>query len=137
MELMQIIHGQISYSLNLYKKLLSMEQGNVVASPLSISAALAITAGGARGETLNQMVSHLKFLDNKKLPLHTTYQNLIREYYRAESSAVDFGTQAEWARGQVNLWASQKTRGKINELLPPGSVKSSTTMILANALYFF
>ncbi|KAL2621097.1 hypothetical protein R1flu_001302 [Riccia fluitans] len=121
---MQIIHGQISYSLNLYKKLLSMEQGNVVVSPLSISAALAITAGGARGETLNQMVSHLKFVDSnimhqyfihirnvvlkdisheggpvldfancllvdKKLPLHTTYQNLIREYYGAESSAVD------------------------------------------------
>ncbi|KAL3680939.1 hypothetical protein R1sor_023895 [Riccia sorocarpa] len=171
MELIQIVHGQIAYSLDLYKKLLSLEHGNVVVSPLSISAALAIIAGGARGETLNQMVSHLKFADSnlmhqyfmhirntvlkdsssdggptsnfancllvdKDLPLNQRYRDLIREYYGAESSAVDFPSQAEWARSQVNMWVSQQTRGKIPELLPANLVNSATKMIIANAIYF-
>lgn len=37
---------------------------------------------------------------------------------------------------EVNLWAEKETNGLIKELLPIGSVNSSTRLIFANALYF-
>lgn len=37
---------------------------------------------------------------------------------------------------EVNSWAEKETNGLIKELLPSGSVDSSTRLILANALYF-
>ncbi|KAL3617794.1 hypothetical protein CASFOL_038115 [Castilleja foliolosa] len=48
----------------------------------------------------------------------------------------DDGNLADDARQEVNTWAEKKTSGLIKDLLPPGSVDSSTTVILANAVYF-
>ena len=38
--------------------------------------------------------------------------------------------------GVVNSWAEKETSGLIKEVLPPGSVDSTTKLIFANALYF-
>ncbi|KAG6544318.1 hypothetical protein Mapa_014321 [Marchantia paleacea] len=171
MEFMQIAHRQTAYSLELYRQLLSIERGNTAVSPLSISAALAMLAVGAKGETLDQIVAHLKYPDSntmhqfcvfmkngllkdasheggplvdfatcvlvdKTLPLHWKYQDFVRENYGAEASVVDFQTQAEWTRVQVNMWVKQKTRGKISELFPPNSVNGEMKFLLSNSLYF-
>jgi serpin B len=48
-------------SIDLYKKLSAENDGNLFLSPYSISAALAMTYGGARGETAGQMDSTLHF----------------------------------------------------------------------------
>jgi len=48
-------------SLDLYKKLAAKDDGNLFVSPYSISTALAMTYGGARGETAAQMGSTLRF----------------------------------------------------------------------------
>ena len=48
-------------SVDLYKKLAADEQGNLFLSPYSISSALAMTYGGARGETADQMNDTLYF----------------------------------------------------------------------------
>lgn len=37
---------------------------------------------------------------------------------------------------EVNSWAEKETNGLVKDLLPPGSVDSSTRLIFANALYF-
>lgn len=37
---------------------------------------------------------------------------------------------------EVNSWAEKETSGLIKEVLPPGSVDSTTRLIFANALYF-
>lgn len=44
--------------------------------------------------------------------------------------------QANEALKQVNEWAKDETHGKIEDLLPPGSVDEGTRVVLANALYF-
>lgn len=44
--------------------------------------------------------------------------------------------QAEEALGKINAWAKEATVGKIEDLLPPGSVDQDTRLVLANALYF-
>jgi len=44
--------------------------------------------------------------------------------------------QPNEALGEVNKWAKEETHGKIEDLLPPGSVDEGTRVVLANALYF-
>lgn len=46
------------------------------------------------------------------------------------------GAAPEQARQDINAWVSGQTRGAIPQLLPQGSVKGSTKLVLANAMHF-
>ncbi|KAB2628027.1 serpin-ZX-like [Pyrus ussuriensis x Pyrus communis] len=61
----------------------------------------------------------------------TRLLDLLRWVHKRRPPAV----AAQVASG-VNSWAEKETRGLIKEVLPPGSVDSSTRLIFANALYF-
>src|SRR5450755_968753 len=56
----KVVAGNTAFAVDLYGKLRTHE-GNVFFSPCSISTALAMTCGGARGETENQMAQTLHF----------------------------------------------------------------------------
>ncbi|KAM8966213.1 serpin B6-like isoform 2-T2 [Pelodytes ibericus] len=58
------------------------------------------------------------------------------KYYHADLESVDFSGKAEDCRQQINDWVLQKTEGKIQNLLPSGSVDSLTRLVLVNAIYF-
>jgi len=49
---------------------------------------------------------------------------------------ADFATGAEAARAEINRWVAQKTKDKIQNILPPGSITDLTKLVLANAIYF-
>ena len=55
-----LVEGGNAFAIDLYKKL-AAEPGNVVCSPYSVSAALAMTYGGARGDTAAEMAKVLGF----------------------------------------------------------------------------
>ncbi len=55
-----LVEGGNAFAIDLYKKL-AAEKGNVVCSPYSVSAALAMTYAGARGETATEMAKVLGF----------------------------------------------------------------------------
>jgi serpin B len=55
-----VVGGNTTFAINLYHQLPSGE-GNLFFSPYSISTALAMTYGGARGETAKQMAQALQF----------------------------------------------------------------------------
>jgi serpin B len=59
-------------SVDLYKKLASQEKGNLFFSPYSISDALAMTYGGARGATAAEMAKTLYF-PAEQLTLHKSF----------------------------------------------------------------
>ncbi|KAF6997498.1 hypothetical protein CFC21_013713 [Triticum aestivum] len=54
----------------------------------------------------------------------------------ATAEPVDFVQGAEQARRRVNAFVEGATSMRIRDILPPGSVGSSTVVVLANALYF-
>jgi len=72
-----VVKGNNEFAVAIYKKLCSGEKGNLFLSPYSISTALAMTYGGARGNTERQMakVLHFTLPQNK---LHPAYGSLIR-----------------------------------------------------------
>ena len=67
MELKTLAQGNNAFAFSLYRALAS-ERGNLFYSPYSISLALAMTYGGARGETESQMADTLQFLLSQDKP---------------------------------------------------------------------
>jgi len=69
-------------------------------------------------------------------PFLAAFLALARDTYQASLTQVDFRTQSEPAREAINAWVSQKTKGKITDLLGPGTLNSATRLVLVNAIYF-
>lgn len=68
--------GVNPFAFDLYKQLRS-QRGNVFVSPFSISSALAMTAAGAKGETLAQMARVLHLQDNSGPTSRQKFSDLI------------------------------------------------------------
>ncbi|VVA11562.1 PREDICTED: serpin-ZX [Prunus dulcis] len=73
---------------------------------------------------------------DRSLPLKPSFKQVVDTAYKAALSQVDFQTNAAEVTSGVNSWAEKETSGLIKEILPSGSVDSSTRLIFANALYF-
>jgi serpin B len=69
-------------------------------------------------------------------PIKQDYRKLLEGDAGATFETVDFATASEAARRKINAWVDEKTNHKIRELLSPGTVDSSTRLVLANAIYF-
>ncbi|KAM1021616.1 hypothetical protein ACFX13_043417 [Malus domestica] len=73
---------------------------------------------------------------HKPLPLKPSFEQVVDASYKAALAPVDFQTNAAQVASGVNSWAEKETSGLIKDLLPPGSLDSSTRLIFTNALYF-
>jgi len=60
-DLKPLVEGNTDFAVELYKKVATSQDGNLILSPYSISSALAMTYAGARGETAEQMAKTLHF----------------------------------------------------------------------------
>src|SRR5437667_11837020 len=69
-------------------------------------------------------------------PLLPAFLQIAKGEYQSNVSQADFKTGAEEARDEINRWVAQKTKDKIQNILPPGSLTDLTRLVLANAIYF-
>ncbi|MDD5486193.1 MAG: serpin family protein [Dehalococcoidales bacterium] len=83
-----LAQGNSAFAFDLYKALKN-EEGNLFCSPYSISAALAMTYAGARGETAQQMADTLHFLLSEER-LHPNFNALD----------IELGKRGQGARGK-------------------------------------
>jgi serpin B len=72
----------------------------------------------------------------EKHPFLPAFLQMARQDFGANLKQVDFTTQAESARNDINAWVSTQTRDKINNLIPPGALNEATRLVLVNAIYF-
>jgi len=64
------------------------------------------------------------------------FLQLLHDAYGADLNRVDFRGAAEQARATINAWVAAQTRGKIENLIPPGALNEYTRLVLTNAVYF-
>lgn len=57
-----------------------------------------------------------------------------KEYYQSEVSELDFFRNPYSSANTINRWVSDKTKGKITNILP--SLPPDTQLVIANAVYF-
>lgn len=63
------------------------------------------------------------------------YLDALAARFGAGVHTVDYERDAEAARGLINEWASERTRGRIPAVLQPGDVTAETRLALVNAIY--
>ncbi|CAN7951683.1 unnamed protein product [Ixodes pacificus] len=64
------------------------------------------------------------------------FTSVLQKSYDSTIKHVDFKSNADKARLQVNAWVERVTRSKIKDLLAEGVVDASTALIVVNAIYF-
>ncbi|KAJ8010500.1 hypothetical protein DPEC_G00075740 [Dallia pectoralis] len=65
-----------------------------------------------------------------------TFLTAIENHYMSELEPVDFKSNPETARQNINTWVEMQTEEKIKDLLPKGIVDDLTRLVLVNAIYF-
>ncbi|HCR87453.1 MULTISPECIES: serpin family protein [Psychrobacter] len=70
------------------------------------------------------------------LTLNKSYADTVQHYYSGQVTALDFEGSPDPARQTINKKIAEKTKQMIPELLPKGSIKSDTAVVLTNAVYF-
>lgn len=72
----------------------------------------------------------------KDFSIEMPFLDTLAINYGAGVNLVDFTTDHEAARLQINDWVSQQTNNKINDAMPSGSVDALTRLVLTNTVYF-
>ena len=172
-----------TFGLGLYQQVnsdLALTAKNGVFSPVSAQLALAMTYGGAAGDTATAMKSTLRdnlsaglyhvatnrlqrdlasrnytrtdsygytwriellpanslWIDNT-FSVKTTFLDLLSQQYDTGLYRVNFMGQPEPSRLAINAWVMDHTNDRIDNLLAPGDIDSTTRFVIANALYFY
>ncbi len=69
-------------------------------------------------------------------PFKQPFLDTLARHYGAGLHGVDFQTEPDQARESINTWVEDHTEGKIEDLLPEGSINALTRLVLTNAIYF-
>ncbi len=64
------------------------------------------------------------------------FLEVLAENYGAGLRPLDFASSPEESRVTINNWVSEQTEGRIQDLIPPGLIGITTTLVLTNAIYF-
>uniref|UniRef100_A0A0R3WER3 SERPIN domain-containing protein n=1 Tax=Taenia asiatica TaxID=60517 RepID=A0A0R3WER3_TAEAS len=88
---------------------------------------------GDTGKTL--VLANGLFLEST-IEVKRLFKKALEKYFHTDSHMVDFASNAEKARKQINAWVSDHTCKKISDLMSRESIDSQTRLVLANAIYF-
>jgi len=64
------------------------------------------------------------------------YLDVLARNYGAGLRILDFVKEPEPSRVTINDWVSDQTEGRIEDLIPQGTIDSLTRLVLTNAIYF-
>ena len=77
-----------TFALNLFKEVLSREEGSFMVSPLSVEYALAMLCNGAAGNTRDEIIKLLDFGDYQIDVVNDFYGYLTKELYGADNTVL-------------------------------------------------
>lgn len=72
----------------------------------------------------------------KTVSLLPPFLNILKGKYGSDTASLDFAGGPDAARNVINAWVYNHTMNMISGLLPPGSVTSATTAVIANTVFF-
>ncbi|XP_078385086.1 leukocyte elastase inhibitor-like [Oculina patagonica] len=93
------------------------------------------TLNGASDENIKLLTANRLFVE-KSFEILEVFKEGTREFYDAELALVDYITNVEKSREEINRWVEEKTNDKIKDLIPSGMLSSDTRLTLVNAIYF-
>jgi len=153
-----------NYSFDLYHET-KVKKENLFLSPVSTYYALLVAYEGSKKKTKQEFenvlyLNNSDFLDNryfqnfatisdschglnvsnaiwldKNFVVEGEYSKSVSDKYFSDFEQTDF-TNTETAVLDINGWVSEKTRGKINEIISETDMDATTKLVISNAVYF-
>ncbi|KAG8522050.1 Serpin B9 [Galemys pyrenaicus] len=77
-----------------------------------------------------------RLFGGKSCEFLSAFKESCLRFYLAELEQLPFAEDAEQCRQTINHWVSEKTEGKIQDLLQSGTISAQTRLVLVNAIYF-
>ncbi len=163
-----VVQGNTEFAFDLYNYLRT-QSGNLIFSPYSLSTAMALSYGGAAGDTQVEIANTFHFAMDKE-PFHAAYieivrklQNrrikrsydlhianaiwahkdltfkpsyfqLIEDRYQAALKELEFQSDPDESRREINRWVEGHTNKRIKDLIQPGVIDAETRLVLTNAI---
>jgi serine protease inhibitor len=90
-------------------------------------------AGKQKGVELNVANS---LWAQKRYPFLPAFLDVAKNDYQANINQADFVAESEAVRIEINQWVEKKTKDRIRNILPRGSLDHLTRLVLLNAIYF-
>lgn len=105
----------------------------------ALDAALASRSGtfrdaGGEDRQVTLRIANAPFAQ-RDLPLEDAYLEALATQFGAGLRLVDYIAATEEARQAINGWVAEQTEDRIDELLAPGVLTSTTRLTLVNAIY--
>jgi serine protease inhibitor len=94
----------------------------------------ALTAVQQKGNVTLHVANSL--WPQKEYPFLRDYIRLVKNYYGALISPVDYEKEPVAAAERINTWVEEKTNKKIRDIIQPQVLDAFTRLILVNAIYF-
>ncbi len=94
-----------------------------------------MAALAAPGQQVTLRIANRLFAD-EGAAIDPHFIELTRTIFGAPLEPLDFRHDAEAARVHINAWIAGVTNDRIKDLLGPSSIRPSTRLVLANAVYF-
>lgn len=117
----------------------AMEQSRVHASFNAIDRALAAQSSQPVSRE-NPKPARIKLANalwaQRGYPFQTPFLDTLAEQYGAGVRVTDFATAPDPSRLAINAWVSERTEGRIADLLAQGSITADTVFVLTNAIHF-
>ncbi|XP_058133845.1 serpin B8 [Dasypus novemcinctus] len=66
----------------------------------------------------------------------SAFKGSCQKFYHAELEELSFAKASEESRKHINDWVTERTEGKISEVLAAGTVSPLTELVVVNAVYF-
>jgi serpin B len=66
----------------------------------------------------------------------SAFTGIAKKYYAVDTRNLDFLQDPEGSRAVINAWTENQIAGKIKNLMPAGSIKNATALVLTNAVSF-
>ena len=64
------------------------------------------------------------------------YVKLVGKHFLTETQMLDYSSNPEACRLEINKWVEEETKNKIKDLLAPGIITDLTALVVVNAIYF-
>jgi serpin B len=116
----------------------ALEEPSLHAAFNSIDLALVSRGQGAQGKDEQPFQLHLtnSIWGDRTATFLDPFLDTIAVNYGAGLRLVDFLGEPDQSRMLINAWVEARTASRIVELLPEGSIRRDTLMVLVNAIYF-
>jgi serpin B len=74
---------------------------------------------------------------DQEVTFNDPFLDVLALNYGAGMNTVDFRSQPDESREEINAWVEDKTEDRIKDLIPEGVITPNTRLVLTNAIYFY